>query len=1060
MPTQVLLIDPDISFIINLKQALEGTGDFAVTVSGSGEATIELVRERNFDVAVIAFNLPDMDVMQCIAQLHYVQPRTPVILAPSSAQEQDRARFINAQGILPKPFKARDLIPYMRSVLTRTQNLQQPGTETDDFVPPEMPAALRHLLPEQDDAPPAPEEDFDREAVLDEFEAFDHSPSDALDWEEHDDTSSLGGTSLIDDEDEQSPARTRALDDMDEDEPTTTRLWDTETPEETSKLSKTESLDDMLDRQGWVEKADDDYDDYDDPVRTRALDPYDEAAPQDFDEVLDAVAQSPPEDRERSPDDRAFHDLVDSMRVPDESHPSLDDLLESIAQDVARERGEEDDYDQASSVFDYVLNAIRQGVSLTPSADDSGESELDDTTIGDVVEELFDPTFQDVLAAMAGEEIDDEPYEEPTYSGAEREGTGQPPAKAEAIPEDMEADEDAPAWLQAYEAEGIEPPDSVPEEWTDAGPPIDEPPVHEEDSSKYPATTALNAVSAPDDEFDFSLDDLLRQIEDRLPEAHPQRPDLKPLPSWQREADAPPTDTHEAEQLEALFDHLERTPPPPDDIPLPEEIAPPPASIDDPDTTGYDTPVLPPRAEEDAIDEAARPVDWDEDVPGADEFAAMFEPEIEEFGPPDEETTRRANIAYAAAEQELAGDRAEEQREAIAPPAEDHPAGEEAEDFDETLDTIIEDTYAQVQHAEDTADEAEAGDEDDAAALAVDWEEDAATPAADEDDDFVLDEDELIAVPVETAARMLGGDVDDKADEPDDDRDDDSALAQIAVQLTQFSLESSAQATLLSYPGELLAEAGDLPEAAMTRLFQIVDKAWQSGPSHSDALIRFVNLPEAGEFLLYSKLVDEGMILSMAFNASMPVRTIRLQARRLSESLDLVPEDQAQAIMPGDPAAAQTLPSRPTDLRPPEGLRKETAAPADEQPAPPPPADEPYTAYTCLWIPADPALELSGDLADALAAWLQEIAGDNEWDIDDLVIDADYVQLTLNMPHNTLPAEVITHLMDETAALSAEYFADQLGDGPLWIDGYYVVAPPRDLSAREISRFVTFQREA
>jgi REP element-mobilizing transposase RayT len=300
----------------------------------------------------------------------------------------------------------------------------------------------------------------------------------------------------------------------------------------------------------------------------------------------------------------------------------------------------------------------------------------------------------------------------------------------------------------------------------------------------------------------------------------------------------------------------------------------------------------------------------------------------------------------------------------------------------------------------------------------------------------------------------------DEIDQLEDD-EDESVIAAIAVQLTQFSLESSAQATIISRSGQRLAEAGNLPDAAMDRLFDLVDRAWQSATS--DALIRFITLPEAGEFLLYSAQVEHDLILSMVFHSAIPVRTIRKQARRLSESLELVPEEI-------EPPAARTLPSRPTDMKPPPGWDKtvedkaveEQAAVAEESvPARPEPEEEVvYAAYTAMWLPADPTLELLDDLADGLAAWIEDIAADSAWELDDLAVFPDYVLVALRAPQTILPDDAIMRLMDETARLSQEAFPEVANGGPLWTDGYYVVSPSRELSEREVARFITYQRQA
>jgi hypothetical protein len=71
----------------------------------------------------------------------------------------------------------------------------------------------------------------------------------------------------------------------------------------------------------------------------------------------------------------------------------------------------------------------------------------------------------------------------------------------------------------------------------------------------------------------------------------------------------------------------------------------------------------------------------------------------------------------------------------------------------------------------------------------------------------------------------------------------------------------------------------------MERVFQIVEQAWREDTASSNALIRSIYLPDLGDFLLYSAVLANGMVLSMVFSEKTSVSTIRRQARRLSQSL-------------------------------------------------------------------------------------------------------------------------------------------------------------------------------
>jgi DNA-binding NarL/FixJ family response regulator len=1176
MTTLVLLIDSDIPYMVNIKKALEDTGEYHVSLAANVTAAIDALRRVAHDAAVVDFEASDRgDVMELLQTLRQTQPGLPVIIAPRTDAQHERAQYLDVQGVIARPYTARSLMPYVQDVLRRGRPHAQiappePIDHVDDLVHPEIPAALRDLFPEETASDRLLDDDERRrlreqleflesdnrpatpDAILDEFEAIERAQTGALDDlyqtrplddadrlhavdphqtryfgdddmpdnadagqtryfgddeipdnadagqtryfgdDEIPDNADVGQTLYFGDEDVPGAGDQKETQRFDDDDvpasaPDATELeWQqpphTEQPE-TQQLGGTDRFDTRPERstEPFEPRPDEPpVSEGDTPtIPEQDLDGVHQFLTTDsgehdsseFGEVLDAVARSQPSDFERSPDDRAFHDLVDSMRGPEEPDKGrtwLDELLTSIAADASRDGS----LPEAGGTLDYVLDVIRQTAQANGLTD---ESELDDTTIGEVIDGLFEPSFEGVLAALSGEEIDVASYEEPSYESDEAEGL-EPDDGDHVAPDEM-SDEDRPAWLSLYETEEVEPPPTVPEEEA-AGEEIEEPSVAPEDSSKYPATAALSAAESDDD---FSFDDLLRQIESQLPPNLARRPNLKPLPSWGTKALRAP-------DINALFDRAEgiqpeRPEPPelaaalsdagpqmfeeeeetvPDDqdtrpsLALREEIES--ASFQDRDTQPYG-PIIPDEAR-------ARPIEvWEDsaapsadDIPmlSMDDLMAMADLPAEagtqetqteiarrsahpdEDRPPDEPDTGYeaasqgpAELPFTVTDDEIvrafyAGVRREQEREPLEPDERFEPADVEPVDVEPDIvePDIVEPDIVELDTLElDTV------------------EPDTVEPSAIEPDD-----DHLIPVPVEQAARLLEGDM---------YIDEEAEIAQAAVQLTQFSLESSAQATMLSRPGELLAVSGDLPDSAA--LFKIVDDAWQSATTVSDSLIRFITLPEVGEFLLYSAQVENGMALSMVFHADTPVRAIRRQARRLSESLDLVPETP-------EPPAAKTTPSRPTGIRPPEGLRETVAEEAHAASATisQPTAEEsgPTAAYTCLWLPFDPGLEMQGDLVSGLSTWLQDITHENAWELRDLDISPDYLLLTVSVPQRLLADDVMTRLMEETSRLSADHFPDLVSEGSLWADGYYVVSPARPLTEREIARFVTYQRQS
>lgn len=1181
MSARILLIDSDIGFMVTLKQALEQTGEFEVSVSANGLAAEDALRRSNHQLAVVGFDVGDMDVLQLIARLRNIQPKLPVIMMPETTMHHERLRFLDIHGSISKPFAARDLIPQIRSILAR---FQAPAPQTDDdFVPPEMPTSIRAML----ERPPATEESltaddsgaagvaespaedesfFDEPVedsgdehafapalepdILDEFDAFAQreqqdawqladtgdegeswqddvfdQPDDSI-WYADDTTEdaadaaapyagddeyeeiSTGGlpdseipeddTPQYDSPDNAMPpdGSTRILGDdspaLSDAEPAVTgKLPEWQDTDRTRQLAGTETLDDLIETHGLAEQATDRPapDAVDDaPVRgvRRFLYQTDDAEDETFDEVLDVVSDAAQHAPEEDGDDRAFQDLVDSMRRREGEptrRPSLEDLLESIAADTSNQPANARESD---STLDYVLEAIRRGapLSATVNEEDVQESELDDSTIGDVINGLFDPGFEGVLAALAGQEVEDAGYEEPSYDR----GKETPPVN---VPESFSFDEldldrqEAPDWLAeaGQDEDEAARPDSLPEAHA-VSPHIPEPPTDdEEDSSRYPATAALNAVGA-DDQDDFSLTQLLEQIELQLPPSQ-NRPRLKPLPSWQQDL---PEDSPEARHLSAMFDAIDSRPraplDEPDDTPEslafdqdtrptpslyasePPEAAPVPERATEPEPASEAASEAIP-ADEPGRDASAAADDFsaageDEPIPAPDDasfpdFSGSLELPpgmtaeaddydfIEAFDTREGEPDELASMADLI---ELADmpDETDQPGETDEPAAADEGVMDEQEIDEQGIDEQgIDEQVSDEEWPEEWP--AETGDFEPAEAAPEAPAEHPAPPPA-----------SIPESPPAAAARAT-------VDEPPIDEEEDT-LAQVAVKLTRFSLESSAQGLMLSRPGEPLADAGDLPPEAITRLFETVDSAWHNSPPESSSLIRYIALPGSGEYLLYSARVEDDMRLSMVFNANTSVRAIRRQARRLSESLELVPEKAPTAPdqAPGPRDTRDTLPSRPTDLRAPEGLREPEEAPAPDAgqaaAAPPPAAPPtPTTPYTCLWLPEDPRLELVADLADTLHNALQDVVSDQGWRLGAVDIQPDYVQLEIAVPQDITPDAAISTLMDASAAYLTEQYPDLLADDYVWADGYLTATPPRDLTEREIARFMLYQRQ-
>ncbi|HAV78006.1 MAG TPA: IS200/IS605 family transposase [Anaerolineae bacterium] len=107
-----------------------------------------------------------------------------------------------------------------------------------------------------------------------------------------------------------------------------------------------------------------------------------------------------------------------------------------------------------------------------------------------------------------------------------------------------------------------------------------------------------------------------------------------------------------------------------------------------------------------------------------------------------------------------------------------------------------------------------------------------------------------------------------------------------AQHLTRLTLESSAQAALITRTNNLWAYAGQLSQEAAKELAVTVTRHWD-GQKGSD-LLRFVRLEATkAEHMLYATRLADDVVLALVFDAETPFSTIRMQAGQLVNRLSL-----------------------------------------------------------------------------------------------------------------------------------------------------------------------------
>lgn len=132
-------------------------------------------------------------------------------------------------------------------------------------------------------------------------------------------------------------------------------------------------------------------------------------------------------------------------------------------------------------------------------------------------------------------------------------------------------------------------------------------------------------------------------------------------------------------------------------------------------------------------------------------------------------------------------------------------------------------------------------------------------------------------------------------------------VSKAAQHLTRLTLESSAQAALITRKNDLWAYAGGLEQPAAKEVAQTVSRNWD-GQKGSD-LLRFIRLESTkAEHMLYATRLAPDVVLALVFDAETPFSTIRSQASQLVAGMDTdkPAAEQKPAPQPKPMPASQT----------------------------------------------------------------------------------------------------------------------------------------------------------
>jgi len=285
------------------------------------------------------------------------------------------------------------------------------------------------------------------------------------------------------------------------------------------------------------------------------------------------------------------------------------------------------------------------------------------------------------------------------------------------------------------------------------------------------------------------------------------------------------------------------------------------------------------------------------------------------------------------------------------------------------------------------------------------------------------DETEESSVPSAADSEATDPLSDDPARAPLWSRNSDPVLAQLAVTMTQMMTDLTADATVLTRGNQIVAFSGEMPLERFRALRRVIADDWMA--ANNQSRIRFVTLPESGmDYMLYSRGSVAEHTLTMVFSGGRPLRDIRRQGDRMRQALDAAPAGDA-------PAAAS----------------EESLSPS---------AAETRQPFAFVWLVDDPARLLRKPVAEQLVFWLEVQLNGLNWKIHRLDVHRDFIYLRADVPGNASPDSLVRTVMERARLIACS--EDEALPRDLWADAYLVLQPGRDMSERELQRFLQFAR--
>jgi two-component system KDP operon response regulator KdpE len=117
----ILLVDDDPAFRRGLAASLKTSG-YSVDLARNAQEAFDYIRERPVSVVLLDINMPEIGGLEACHRIRALAPRSGIIMLTVRDAEDDKVQALDAgaDDYITKPFRLRELIARLRSVLRRT----------------------------------------------------------------------------------------------------------------------------------------------------------------------------------------------------------------------------------------------------------------------------------------------------------------------------------------------------------------------------------------------------------------------------------------------------------------------------------------------------------------------------------------------------------------------------------------------------------------------------------------------------------------------------------------------------------------------------------------------------------------------------------------------------------------------------------------------------------------------------------------------------------------------------------------------------------------------------